>query len=179
MPESTEGSHLEMMERPPERRERNWLPLGIAGGLVVLMIAAGLVLSGHRKAAVVITPTNAALDPYAAQLSIDKVAMSESSNLAGGKVTYIDGHIANHGSRTVTAVGVQVLFRSYTHQIAQNDTVPLQIIRMREPYIDTAPVAALPLKAGAEQDFRLIFDKISPDWAGELPELRIVRVETR
>jgi Protein of unknown function (DUF2393) len=179
MPEPTENSHLEMMERPPERRERNWLPLGIAGGLVLVVVVAGLVLSGHRKPALEITPANAALDPYATQLALSNVAMSESSNLAGGKVTYIDGHIANHGSRTVTAIAVQVLFHSYTHQIAQNDTVPLQIIRMREPYIDTAPIAAQPLKAGAEQDFRLIFDKVSPDWAGEIPELRILRVETR
>ena len=66
-----------------------------------------------------------------------------------------------------------------THEIAQNDTVPLQIVRMREPYVDTAPVGAMPLKAGAEQDFRLIFDRISPDWAGALPELRIVRVAAK
>jgi len=179
MAEPRENSHLEMMERPPERRERNWLPLGIAGGLVVLVVAAGLMLGGHRKPVVTITPSNAALDPYAAQLAISNVAMSESSNLAGGKVTYIDGHVANHGNRMVTGIAVQVLFRSYTHEIAQNDTVPLQIIRMREPYVDTALVAAQPLKAGAEQDFRLIFDKVSPDWAGELPELRIVRVDSR
>ncbi len=27
--------------------------------------------------------------------------MSESANLAGGKVTYIDGHITNSGNKTV------------------------------------------------------------------------------
>ena len=170
--------HLEMMERPPERRERNWLPLGIAAGLVLLVVAAGLVLSGRHKG-LEVTPANAAQDAYAPQLAISNVAMSESSNLAGGKVTYIDGHIANHGDRTVTGIAVQVLFHSYTHQVAQNDTVPLQVIRMREPYIDTAPVGAMPLKPGVEQDFRLIFDRISPEWAGEIPDLKIVRVAVK
>lgn len=179
MQEPEDKSHLEMMERPPESRERNWLPLAIAGGLVLLVVVAGLLLTGHKKPSVELTPANAALDPYAAQLVVSNVAMSESANLAGGKVTYIEGHIANHGGKTVTAIGVQVLFRSYTHEIAQNDTVPLQIVRMREPYVDTAPVGAMPLKAGAEQDFRLIFDRISPDWAGALPELRIVRVTAK
>ena len=42
---------------------------------------------------------------------------------------------------------------------------------MREPYIDTEPVSAAPLKPGAEQDFRLIFDSVSPEWAGALPEM--------
>jgi hypothetical protein len=49
--------------------------------------------------------------PYAGSLALTGLAMSESANLAGGKVTYLDGHIANTGARTVTAVTVQVLFR--------------------------------------------------------------------
>ena len=62
--------------------------------------------------------------------------MSESSNLAGGKVTYLDGHITNTGTRTVTGITVQVLFRTFAHEVAQNETQPLKLIRMREPYID-------------------------------------------
>ena len=48
------------------------------------------------------TPISAAPDPYAASLPITNVVMSESGNLAGGKVTYIDGHITNTGNKTVT-----------------------------------------------------------------------------
>jgi hypothetical protein len=32
---------------------------------------------------------------------------------------------------------------------------------------------------GADQDFRLIFDSVSPDWDGAYPEIRVVHVETR
>jgi len=147
---------------------------------VVLIAAAAVVLTlEHGKRAATVTPISAAQDAYAASLPITGLAMSESGNLAGGKVTYLDGHIANAGSRTVTGVTVQVLFRSFAHEVAQNETQPLKIIRMREPYIDVEPVSAAPLKPGDERDFRLIFDAVSQDWDGAYPEVRVIHVETR
>jgi hypothetical protein len=50
---------------------------------------------------------------------------------------------------------------------------------VREPYIDVEPVSAAPLTPGGEQDFRLIFDGVKPDWDGAYPEIRILHVETR
>ena len=105
--------------------------------------------------------------------------MSESANLAGGKVTYLDGHIANQGSRTVTGITVQVLFRNVAREVAQNLTQKLMLIRTRDPYIDVEPVSAAPLKPGDGQDFRLIFDGVTPDWDGAYPEIRIIQVETK
>jgi hypothetical protein len=134
---------------------------------------------GRGKSAPSVTPISAAPDAYAASLPITALQMSESSNLAGGKVTYLDGHIANKGSRTVTAITVQVLFRSYTHEVAQNETQPLKLIRIRDPYVDLEPVSAAPLAPGAEADFRLIFDTVSPDWDGNYPEVRVLHVETK
>ena len=133
----------------------------------------------HGRGGTHVTPLSAALDPYAANLPLTNLAMSESSNLAGGKVTYLDGRIANLGSSTVTDVTVQVLFRTFAHEVAQNETHHLKLIRIREPYIDIEPVSAAPLKPGDAHDFRLIFDAVSPDWDGAYPELRIVHVETR
>jgi hypothetical protein len=124
-----------------------------------------------------VTPLATAADAYAPNLPITGLAMSESSNLSGGKVTYLDGHIANRGNRTVTGIKVQVLFRDVAHEVAQNETQPLKFIRMRDPYIDVEPVSAAPLKPGGEQDFRLIFDTVSPDWDGAYPEIRIIHVE--
>jgi hypothetical protein len=162
-----------------EKHERNWLPLAVAAA-VVLVVAAGAILSlEHGKGTAMVTPISAPLDPYADNLQLTHLAMSESGNLAGGKVTYLDGHIANKGARTVTAVTVQVLFRNYAHEVAQNETQPLKLIRMREPYIDVEPVSAAPLRPGGEQDFRLIFDALSPDWDGVFPEIRILHVETK
>jgi hypothetical protein len=105
--------------------------------------------------------------------------MSESANLAGGKITYLDGHIANRGDRTITGITVQVLFRNYNHEVAQNETLPMTLIRTREPYVDTESVSAAPLAPGAEKDFRLIFDSVATDWAGETPQIRILQVVSR
>jgi len=72
-----------------------------------------------------------------------------------------------------------VLFRTVYNEVAQNETMPLKLIRVREPYIDVEPVSAAPLKPGDEREFRLVFDVVSPDWDGAYPEIRILRVETK
>ena len=79
------------------------------------MIAAivAVVMLEPRKGEPTVTPVSAAPDAYAASLPITDIKMSESSNLAGGKVTYIDGHIANNGNRTAGSVcGPGAGFRS-------------------------------------------------------------------
>ena len=163
-----------------EKEKRNWLPLCLAAAIVLLVVAAIVVLGGgNARGKATMRPISAPLDPYAGSLSLTRLAMSESSNLAGGKVTYLDGHIVNLGPRTVTAVTVQVLFRDFAHEVAQNETQPLMLIRMREPYIDVEPVSAAPLISGGEKDFRLIFDGVTPDWNGAYPEIRILGVETK
>ena len=133
----------------------------------------------HGKSAPTVTPISAAMDPYAGNLTISNLAMSESSNLAGGKVTYLDGRIANNGNRTVTGITVQVLFRDPAHEVVQNETQPLKIIRTREPYVDVEALSAAPLKPDESEDFRLIFDTVARDWDGVFPAIRIIHVETK
>jgi Protein of unknown function (DUF2393) len=154
------------------------LPIGIAAGVVVAVVVALVVLgrgNGGPKALPISTPT----DTYAVDLPVSKLSMSESSNLAGGKVTYLDGHIANKGNRTVTGITAQILFRNVAHEVAQNETQQLKLIRTRDPYVDIQPVSAAPLKPGDERDFRLIFDAVTPDWDGAYPEIRIIAVEAK
>jgi negative regulator of sigma E activity len=158
--------------RPAEAEERNWVPMAIAAGVVLAVVVGLVVIFGHGKGAPQVLPTSTAIP-------ISRLAMSESANLAGGKVTYLDGHIANQGNRIVTGITVQILFRAFTHEVTQNETQSLKIIRMRDPYIDVEPVSAAPLKPGDEQDFRLIFDAVSPDWDGAYPEIRIIHVDSK
>jgi hypothetical protein len=165
--------------RPTDPPERNWLPVAIAAAVVVIVAAVGVLVLEHGKPRTTVTPISAAPDAYAAGLPVTGLAMSESSNLAGGKVTYLDGHIANTGPRTVTGIAVQVLFRTFAHEVAQNETQQLKLIRTRQPYIDLEPVSVAPLAPGAEADFRLIFDTVNPDWDGAYPELRIIHVDTK
>jgi hypothetical protein len=162
-----------------EPRERNWMPLVIAAAAVLIVAAIVVFMMERGKGAVTVTPISAAPDPYAASLPITNVVMSESSNLAGGKVTYIDGHITNSGNKTVSGVSAQVLFRNVANEVAQNETQPLKWIRTRDPYVDLEPASAAPLKPGDSQDFRMIFDAVTPDWNGVYPEIRIVRIDAK
>lgn len=159
------------------KHERNWLPLAIAAGVVVVAIVV-LVLfeqTGHKGPTV--TPISAAPDAYAASLPVSALAMSESSNMAGGKLTYVDGTIANTGGRTVTGITVQVLFRNYAKEVTQNETQALKFIRTHDPYVDTEAVSAAPLGPGGKHEFRLIFDGVKPDWDGAYPEIRVLHVD--
>jgi hypothetical protein len=164
--------------RPTDSHDRNWVAIALAAGVVVVAVALIFFLTRGRPGPSV-SPVDAAPDPYAASLPLSHVAMSEASNLAGGKVTYLDGHISNTGNKTITGITVQVLFRNPAHEVAQNETQPMMLIRTREPYIDTEPMSSAPLKPGDERDFRLSFDQITPDWDGVYPELRILHVTTR
>ncbi len=167
------------MIRPQAAQERNWLPMVVAA-VILVAVVIGLVLFYERgKSAPVVTPISAALDPYAGNLPISNLHMSESANLAGGKVTYLDGSIANTGSRKVSEITVQVLFRDPAHEVAQNETQALNLIRTREPYVDVEPVSAAPLKPGDSADFRLIFDTTAQDWDGTFPEIRIIHVDLK
>jgi len=153
--------------------------MAIAAAVVVVVAVAAVFLLEHGKPKATVTPISATPDAYAVSLPISGLAMSESSNLAGGKVTYLDGHITNTGTRTVTGITVQVLFRTFVHEVAQNETQPLKLIRIRQPYVDLEPVSAAPFAPCDERDFRLIFDRVSPDWDGAYPEIRILRVESK
>lgn len=155
------------------------MPLAIAAAAVLFVAAIAVFMMQRGKGTVTVTPISAAPDPYATSLPITNVVMSESSNLAGGKVTYIDGHITNTGNKTVTGVSAQVLFRNVANEVAQNETQPLKWIRTRDPYVDLEPASAAPLKPGDSQDFRMIFDSVTPDWNGVYPEIRIVRIDAK
>ncbi len=160
-----------------QKSERNWLPLAIAAGVVIVVAAVAVLLLewGHKGPTV--TPVSAAPDAYSANLPITGLVMSESANLAGGKMTYVDGTITNTGSRTVSGIAVQVLFRNFNKEVTQNETQALKLIRTRDPYVDTEPVSAAPLAPGDRREFRLIFDGVKPDWDGAYPEIRILHVD--
>ena len=173
--ERNDGSGLKFTQSNTE--PTSWLPWAIAG--VVIAVGLGLLIAfGGRRSStpVVMGPGLAPADPYAASLAITDLKMSEASNFAGGKVTYLDGKIANQGNRTLTAITVQVAFRNDLKEIAQKETLPLSLIRTREPYVDTQPVSASPLKPGEQREFRLIFDSVAPDWNQQYPEIRVVQV---
>ena len=152
----------------------------MAAAAIVIAVAVLLVLGRRHGAPAVAAPnTMQPTAAYAANLKLSDVQMSESTSFSGGKETYIDGHIANTGAATVTGVTVQVLFAPDGGGSPQMETVPLNLIRMRQPYIDTEPVSAAPLAPGKAADFRLIFDDVRPEWNQQPPEMHVIGVTTR
>lgn len=150
----------------------------VIAGAVVLAVIVSLIFFGRRKSSV---PANTIqpLATYAANLPMSQFAMSESTSLSGFKSTFVDGHIHNAGSQTLTGITVQVIFRNDENLPPQVETLPLTLIRTREPYIDTQPVNAAPIKPGDDRDFRLIFESIPENWNFQMPEIRIIQVAAK
>lgn len=160
--------------------QRSGLPMTVWGvaALIVVVLAGALLFLGRKKT-VAAPSTLQPADAYATSLPLTQFSMSESENLSGGKQTYLDGHIDNTGGRTVDAVTVQVVFRNDEQLAPQIDTLPLMLVRMKEPYIDTEPVGANPLKPGDSREFRLTFDTMPENWNQEMPEVRVVHAGLR
>ncbi|HTZ58222.1 MAG TPA: DUF2393 family protein [Acidobacteriaceae bacterium] len=152
------------------------MPWIIAAAVVIVVLVILVVVGGRTTP---VTPSGTGMaepDSYAPKLPISGLQMSEATSFSGAKVTYIDGQIANTGDRTLTAVTVQVGFHDDAGQYAQRLAVPLNLIRTREPYVDTQPVSAAPIEPGQTRDFRLIFDSVPPDWNLQIPEIRVINV---
>jgi hypothetical protein len=162
----------------PSKSGSNPVVAWVVAGLVVLVAITVLLLATHKKASV---PGNTVqpLAAYAANLPLTQLAMSESENISGGKYTYIDGHIRNTGDQTISGITVQVLFRNDVQLPPQIETQSLTLIRTHEPYIDTQPVSASPLKPGDDREFRLTFETIPGNWNYQMPEIHVIQVDTK
>ena len=164
----------------PEPESKSGLPLAAWGvaALIVIVVVGALVVAGRRKPAPPLNTLQPA-DAYAASLPLSQFAMSESENLSGGKVTYLDGHVRNDGNKTVAGVTVQVVFKNDETMPPLIDTLPLTLIRMKEPYIDTQAVSLSPIKPGEEREFRLIFESVPSNWNTQMPEVRVIHTDLR
>lgn len=162
------------------RETTSKLPWIIAAAVAVVGVAIWILVGGRGNQDVSSSGTGMApADPYAASLPISGIQMSEADSFSGAKVTYIDGQIANTGNRTITAITVQVGFRSDVGQYAQRLAEPLSLIRTRQPYVDIEPVSAAPIEPGQQRDFRLIFDTVPAEWNQQYPEVRVINVRSK
>lgn len=175
----TQPTDTESMFAPP-REEKGGVPPVVWGAAALVVVIAVVVLAivGRHKAA----PPPRTLQPpdaYAAHLPLTQLAMSESESLSGGKLTYLDGHVQNTGDKTVTGITVQVVFGNDEQMPPSINTVPLMLIRMKEPYIDTQPVSAAPIKPGEDREFRLTFEAVPDNWNQQMPEVRIIHTDLK
>jgi hypothetical protein len=161
-----------------KQQDKRSLAPWIVAGVVVLLVVGALLIFGSRAHSGLSASNNSSPDAYANQLSLGDIALSQSSNIAGSQITYVDGTIANHGDRVVDGVTVDTTFH-LGGSATQVLPVSLNLIRTREPYIDIESVSADPIKPGESKPFRLIFDHVSADWDQKNPEVRVMQVHFR
>ena len=165
--------------QPPQPSNRGKI-VGAAIAIVVLAIVAVVFFAKGGKTASPASQNKVQpADVYAPNLTFYQPVMSESTSFSGGKSTFLDGRVKNTGPDTLTGVTVQVLFRNDVNLPPQVETLPLSLIRTHEPYVDTEPVSASPLKPGDDVEFRLIFETVSTNWNQQMPELQVVHVAKR
>ena len=162
------------------KQERGGLPPAVwgAAALAVIVVVVILAFVGRHKGA---TPPRTLQPPdaYASHLALSQLAMSESESLSGGKLAYLDGHVQNTGDRTVAGISVQVVFANDEQMPPTIESVPLTLIRMKEPYIDTQPVSAAPIHPGEDREFRLTFEGVPQNWNYQMPQVRVVQTDLR
>ncbi len=160
----------------PERAARGLPTAAMAVAAVVVLIAVALLLILGRRQRAPAAATGTPSAAYAPQLVLSDVQMSESTSFSGGKETFVDGRITNRGASTMTGATVEVSFPADGGLTPQTETVPMTLIRTRQPYIDTEPMSAEPMAPGSTGEFRLTFDDIRPDWNQQVPVIRVTGV---
>jgi hypothetical protein len=169
---STNPSGKDPLFREPPR-EKNFPTAAVSiAALVVVIAIVALLVVGRRDGRATASAA------YASNLELTNLRPSQSESLSGGRSTYLDGHIVNHGNQTVTGMTVQAAF-GVDGGAPQTLTAPLSVIRTREPYVDIQPLSAAPLAPGAAADFRLIFEGVGDSWDQKAPALQIVQVSTK
>jgi hypothetical protein len=167
-----------MFNGPQKERSFPTTAVGIAAVAVVLLVVVFIALS-RRKPEHIAPVKLQANAPYAASLTVSAIDMSEADSQLGGKSTYIDGHIVNHGQSTVTGIMAQVAFTNSMDLPPQVGQTQMLRITSRDPYVDTEMFSAEPIPAGGEADFRLIFEAVPENWNMQTPEIHLTQISTR
>jgi hypothetical protein len=155
-----------------EEEGRRWAPVAIGAAVIVLVLLAILYFGRPSK-----QEAQAVAPPYAEYVQIGALKMSSSDNFVGATVYYVDGKLANVGSKTLTAATIEATFRNSLGQVVQKESQPLMLYHTgMAGFPDVAPLSAVPLGPNTTREFRLTFEHISADWDHGYPELRFTRM---
>lgn len=143
------------------------VPLIVAAVLGVLVLAAILFLGNPSqrpsttKVPEKLPPLGAAEQQYAKRVRITDLSLSQFENFLGQTVTYVDGVLANQGSRSIVALELTFEFKDLLNQTVLRETV--RVVGRRAPQ----------LEPGRSRAFRAGFDHIPVDWNRRAPEIRV------
>jgi len=166
----TVGGLIEPSPLGQPERESNLRPILI--GVVIIVVVVGVVVLLSRGSSKGPAPPH----PYAANLKISDVKMSQAQNFVGASVTYIDGTVTNAGDKTVMHATVHVEFKNSMDQVVQIEDLPLRILQTGGPYPDAVDLGVSPLAPAQSKPFRLTFEHVSADWNQAYPTLQVTDV---
>ena len=157
-----------------EQRSRT-VPLAVGAGVIIVALVLIFVFSRGAQQNTGPAPE----DPYSSNVRVSDVKMSRAQNFVGANVTYVQGQIANAGSKTITSATVESVFRNTLGQVVDRQSQSLMLLQERPNYTDAISLSQQPLTPNMQREFRLTFEHISADWNQGLPELRFTRIVTQ
>jgi hypothetical protein len=167
------GGLIEPSPLSQPQRDSNLRPILI--GVVIVVVVVGIIVLFSRGTA----KGPAAPHPYAANLKLSDLKMSQAQNFVGASVTYIDGTVTNGGDKTVTHATVHVEFKNSLDETVQVEDLPLRVLQTGGPYPDAVDLSSTPLRAGQSKPFRLTFEHVSADWNQAYPALQVTDVTVK
>lgn len=101
---------------------------------------------------------------YAEQIHVSDLRMSRAANLVKQEFTYINGVLANDGTRVIRDIEVVTEFRDQFNQV---------VLREIQRPFGTVTRAGDPLRAGQRREFQLTFEHVPADWNQQYPIIRV------
>jgi hypothetical protein len=142
-------------------------PAGIVIALAVILIlgAFGWLSFGPKPPAPPPPVLTQEARQYLDQLALSNVHMQAAESYVNQRVVEILGDITNKGSKTVSIVEVNCLFRDFVNK-------PI----LREPVYVVDRMNG-PLQPGQTKPFRLAFDDVPNTWNQAMPSLVIAQIQ--
>lgn len=168
----SDSAHAPFSSPAREAEPRNWTPIIAGAALVAVIIIVVVVLSRMGQHG------PAPGDPYLSKVQLSNLHMATAQNFAGTSVTYIQGTITNVGDKKLTDATVEVLFRNSLGETSlKENALPVTVALSNTPYPDYGTLEHAPLGPGKSRDFRLTIEYVTPDWNGQMPQVRVVSVK--
>ncbi|MCL4522869.1 MAG: hypothetical protein M1451_03025, partial [Acidobacteria bacterium] len=101
---------------------------------------------------------------YAERIQVSDLRMSRATNLVQQEFTYINGVLANDGTRVIRDIELITEFRDQFNQV---------VLREIQRPFGTVNKAGEPLPAGQRRGFQLTFEHVPQDWNRQNPTIRV------
>jgi hypothetical protein len=161
------------IETPHEKRNPIPMIIGLVAVVAVIVVIALFTRSGGKS--------ESQSSPYAANLKLSDVKLSQAQNYVGGTVTYLDVNVTNTGDKTLTGAQAHAVFKNSMDQIVQTETLPVHVLVENKMggYPDLVDLSRDPIGPGQTRTVRITLEHISSDWNQTAPQMELVNLKLK